>query len=138
MAEKELTGQAAKTVWDWIIGEGIEPHVNIIRPIVAGGDVAVVVFNVLPELQDSARALGWDGQAPAFRLSSGMRRRFADGLEGMGDVLAATWLRANRKGRIFVMVESATFLVNFDPVSKTYAIEPGSNDPSTDREKERR
>src|SRR5882724_161017 len=108
-----ITGAAAQAIYDHLLSEGIKPHAEIFEPIIMGGDVAVVMFNPGADALELAPRLGWDGKAPAFRMPSGARKRYANLIEMTGDAVSAKWLRAHRRGRIFVMTERATFLVNY-------------------------
>jgi DNA primase len=128
MAEKKrfITGTAAQAVYDYMLNEGIKPHAKTLAPIISAGDIGVVLVDPSAEAKRAALTWGWDGTAKVFRMTSGARKRMAKRMEEMGDMVAASWFSAKRNGRIFVLFEQATFLVNFD--ANGYGLEPGSND----------
>ncbi len=125
------TPQEVKEALDRLLREGIKPHAEQIAAIGLAGWIAVVVYDLAPdpETQAFARAMGWDGRTPVFRMSAAVRRRLA-----RSDTVTAAWL--SRKpdpdpsrtiARIFVRTGLANFLVNFGP-QRGYYFEPGSLD----------
>ncbi len=112
---------------DRILAEGIKANVKTIAPIIEAGDVAVVVFEPDMAVGNLAVYLGWNGRAPAFRLSEQRCEAWAHASEGHGDRVTARWLRAKRFGRILVLAQDGSLLVN---LSETlgYSLEPGSSD----------
>jgi hypothetical protein len=111
---------------DAILAAAIKPHAESIVPIVLSADVAVVVHDAHPDVAEHARSLGWDGTAPVFRLEDRTLIQLAAILGQNGDEISRDWFLTPRIGRIYVLFERRTFLVNFDP-ARGYSIEPGSD-----------
>jgi hypothetical protein len=121
-----VRGEAARAVWKRIHRDALAPNAEAIARIVLGGDIAVVVHNARPEMLDMARDIGWDGEASVFRMSNVMRKRFARVLKNQGDRVAHDWLMRKSKCRVFLIIELANFLMNFDGCD--WSVEPGSTD----------
>lgn len=100
------------------------PNAEAIAPIIERGDIAGVVFN--PTDPDLARSWGWDGATPVFRISSGVRKRVVRRFREMGDKVSERWFDGKRNGRVFVLFEAGSFLVNI--TDEEWGIEPGSLD----------
>ncbi len=117
----------ASELYKRILAEGIKANAKTIAPVISAGDVAVVVFEPTMAVASLALRLGWNGQAPAFRLSEESCAGWAHSLETLGDRVTARWLRAKRFGRILVLAQDGSLLVN---LSETlgYSLEPGSSD----------
>jgi hypothetical protein len=109
---------------DRILNEGIKPQGETLAPIIAKGDVAVIVFEPSPETVGALKMLGWDGETGAFRLSNSKRKQIAASSEQRGDWVTAKWLRSSKRGRIFVFAQRGTLLVNL--TDEGYSLEPGS------------
>lgn len=76
---------------------------------------------------EAARDVGWDGEHHVFLLADEHRERIAVGCDEAGDVVTARWMRDRaREGRVFVMMHSATLLMNIGPDG--FSLEPGSTD----------
>jgi len=125
MTSKQLTGASAKAVWDWVINDGIRPHLTEIKRIVADGRIAVVVFELHVSVKDSARNLGYDGVRPVFPMAAGVKREFAAALREQGDLVSAAWLEKRATNRVFAMVELGTYLLNLGE-GDSLTVEPGS------------
>jgi hypothetical protein len=80
---------------DRILNEGIKPQGETLAPIIAKGDVAVIVFEPSPETVGALKMLGWDGETGAFRLSNSKRKQIAASSEQRGDWVTAKWLRSS-------------------------------------------
>jgi len=104
------------------------PHADLLARIIADENrVAVVVFEVDPELHDDVRNIGWDGQSVVFAMPDDIRKRFARGLGRRGDVAAERWLTTRREGRIFLFNGRGTACLNFK-AGEGYSVEPGTSD----------
>ena len=100
--DAEPDEQILKDIWPKISGQVLKPNVHKLGRIFYNGDVACVVFELLDQGNAAARALGWDGESPVFRMSNKRRNRFANALEqDFGDGAAARWLRQRRRGANF-------------------------------------
>lgn len=133
MTSKQLTGASAAAVWDWVLNDGIRPHLNEVKRIVQDGRIAVVLFEIHESCVEGARNLGYDGKRPVFPMDAGVRRQFIAALRDVGDTVAADWAEKRAQNRIFMMVEMGTFLVNLGE-GDTLTIEPGSLNFKADEE----
>lgn len=116
---------ATKKFFANLLANVIEPNAERIATIVATGDVAVALHALLPDGEEIARALGWDGGAPVFKMSDTARDQMIAVADGNGERLTARWLRGRRVGRIFVVTgPGGHMLVNVE--DREYTIEPGS------------
>ena len=111
-----------------ILDEGIKPYTEELAPIIADGDVAIVVFEPADDVKPALRAAGWDGRAHVLRMPNGYRKRLARS----SDAVTRAWLTRSASvsgsaGRIFLFVQRGTLLVNFSP-ERGYSLEPGSTD----------
>jgi hypothetical protein len=118
--------KASAKVLDAIFTHGIKPHADAIAEVVESGDIAIVVHRLRPDVERNARALGWDGVSPVFRMTESTRARMIASSEAIADTVTARWLRAKRTGRVFVLSGVGSLLVNVD--EDGFSIEPGSTD----------
>lgn len=110
--------------FETLLDECVRPHRDAVADIIHGDGIAVVLFRASPRVQQGARAMGWDGEAPVFRLSDEAREKIAASSDAAGDAVTARWMRDSRSGRIFAIAhDGATWLLNFDPDSG-YSLEP--------------
>ena len=112
-----------------IFNEGIVANAEAIAPIIERNGVAAVMFEVEPEDWDVPRNFGWDGESNVWEIPGSVIKAFARQMREFcpDDKVTPQWLEDNRPGRIFFIVHSGTFLVDFDPESG-YSFEPGSVD----------
>jgi hypothetical protein len=118
---------------DRLLNEGIKPHADTLAEISAAGEIAIVVYDLAaddPQVQEAARAAGWDGSTAAFPMARDYRAQLATN----GDAVTAAWLLQEpsadperRVGRVFVFTGHGTLLVNFTP-GRGWSFEPGSLD----------
>jgi hypothetical protein len=104
----------------------IVPHGAAIARWGMRGDVAVVVHAPDEEMRELAIFLGWDQQAPVFRMSNAKRKVFADNIEKAGDTNTARWLRReDQRGnfRTLATAGPATLALNFRR-GRGWAVEP--------------
>jgi len=115
---------------DRIINNAIKPNAEEIASIFIRDDIACVVYDLDPECRNVAKALGWDGKTPVFKIPKSVRKTFAHNLRVScpDDKVTPRWLEGNRPGRIFLMVHTGTLLMNYEP-EVGYTLEPGSTDP---------
>jgi hypothetical protein len=115
----------------WVIQE-VQPHAARIARAHDDGQVALVVLEVHPAAAEAARALGWQGgrceylplnRSRAERLALALSPREQRGRPEAEHTSA--WLRGRRRGRVFVMVESALIALNYRAPSE-FTIEPGT------------
>ena len=92
---------------------GIAPHAEAIARITDAGDVAVVTYKLTPRSEEAARAAGWNGVAPVFRMGSAYRKRLIKACAVNTDHRTASWLRGKRAGRVFVIHGDETLLVKY-------------------------
>lgn len=115
-----------KAYFETLLDECVRPHRDAVADIIHEDGIAVVLFRASPRAQQGARAMGWDGEAPVFRLSDEAREKIAAGSEAAGDAVTANWMRASRPGRIFVIAHDAgTWLLNFSP-EDGFTLEPNA------------
>jgi len=115
--------------FETLLDECVRPHRDAVAEIIQGDGIAAVLFRASPRVQQAARAMGWDGAAPVFRLSDDVRAKIAAGSEAAGDAVTASWMRAVRPGRIFVIAhDGGTWLLNFSPETG-YSLEPNEFRP---------
>jgi len=112
-----------------LIDEAIAPNADEIARIVAYRDVALVFYDVHPEMQEAARAIGWNGdRLQVKRLSEKQSEKIASSLKATSPSdPAAQWLKSRREGRIFVVAEAGTLCLNISP-EEGYYFEPGTLD----------
>ena len=94
----------------------IAPNGEAIARYGMRGEVTVLVQAPDDEMKQLATFLGWDGNAPLFRLSNAKRKSFADRVENIGDPNTARWLRReDQRGdfRLFVISGPATLALDF-------------------------
>lgn len=109
-----------------LLDEGIKPHATTIAGIVSSGDIAGVVFDLHPDLHNDAKSWGWNGADPVFRVSNRLRKIAAQNFKAQGDAASERWFASDRRGRIFVLVQRGTLLLNYEQ-GKGYCLEPGSS-----------
>jgi hypothetical protein len=81
-------------------------------------------------VKEGARVWGWEGgRIEIARLTHTEAGRVADNLErsNPGDVAAISWFRRHSEGRLFLLVQAATFCLDFEP-GKGFSIAPGTTD----------
>ncbi len=120
----QLDPTQQQAYFETLLDECVRPHRDAVADIIHEDGIAVVLFRASPRVQQGARAMGWDGEAPVFKLSDEAREKMAAGSEAAGDAVTARWMRASRSGRIFVIAhDGVTWLLNFDP-DTGYSLEP--------------
>lgn len=120
----QLDPTQQQAYFETLLDECVRPNRDAVADIIHGDGIAVVLFRASPRVQQGARAMGWDGEAPVFRLADEAREKMAAGSEAAGDAVTARWMRASRSGRIFVIAhDGVTWLLNFDP-DNGYSLEP--------------
>ena len=117
--------------------EAILPNVEALARIFVERDVALIFYEIGgPDpvtdrtVKEGARALGWGGGSVEIaRLTHAQAGKMADEIErsNPGDVAAISWFRRHSEGRLFVLVQAATFCVDFEP-GKGFSIAPGTTD----------
>src|SRR5512138_998018 len=100
-----------------IVNQGVRPHAPRVAEIGFSGDVAVVLFEPGEDARATARAIGWDGTGPVFRLPEEGRTLLA-GPGTAAETRMAKWLRrkldpAVPVARVLVLTGDRTLLVNY-------------------------
>lgn len=119
------TDARSKLAADRILELGIKAHAELLVPILVTDAIAVAVFEPSPQIRQVATTLGWDGEAPVFRMSRAVQKMAARSFADDGDHVSARWHAAKRPGRILMLVHSGTILINFTD-EDGYRVEPGS------------
>jgi len=136
-AAKNTQHEQPVQLLDRVHAEAIMPNVDALAQICVERDVALVFYEIGGRdpvtdrtAKEGARALGWGGgRVEIGRLTHTQAGKMADEIErsNPGDVAAISWFRRHSEGRLFVLVQAATFCVDFDP-GKGFSIAPGTTD----------
>ena len=104
---------------------GLRPHLRRIKQIEAGGRLPVAVFEPPLEIRPLILQMGWNGVDHVFGMPSAIRWAFAASL--LHDPVGKAWVESSRHGRILVMAQGGTLLINISGKGE-FSIEPGSLD----------
>lgn len=134
-AEKNTPHEQRVQLLDRVHAEAIMPNAEAIAQIFVERDVALVFYEIggpAPvtdrSAKEGARALGWgEGRVEIGRLTHAQAGKIADEIERStpGDVAAISWFRRHSEGRLFILVQAATFCIDFEP-GKGFSIAPGT------------
>lgn len=107
-----------------LMEHAIKPNAEAIARIVLAGAVALVAYKPDPKW---CKTLGLEpNTSVAVAVLPGPMRK---AMIKNGDSVTSRWLRGGRTGRIFVVWNVGTLLVNFD--GREFSLEPGSTDGET-------
>ena len=103
---------------------GLRPYLLWIKKIEARGRLPVAVFEPIHEIRPLILQMGWNGVDPVFGMLHAVRWAFAAAMTH--DPVGKAWMESSRHGRILVMAQGGTLLINC--VKGEFSIEPGSLD----------
>ena len=104
---------------------GLRPHLRRIKQIEARGRLPVAVFEPPRKIRPLILQMGWNGGDHVFGMPSAIRWAFAASL--LHDPVGKAWVESSRHGRILVMAQGGTLLINISGKGE-FSIEPGSLD----------
>jgi hypothetical protein len=102
-----------------LLDEGLLFHAESLAGM--RGEIAAFVFEPEHQARQAARALGWDGKRPLFKLGTAHKKALA-----RADHVTKTWVETpHTDTKVLVIAHSGTLLLNFTP-ELGWHLEPGS------------
>jgi len=112
---KEGSIAQPETIFDreGFLAEEVFPHGDLLERIFLRQGVAVVAYKPRRRGLETLRALGWDGSAGVFELSSAHVLSASRAYAAAGDTRAAQWLTTPRQGRICFACSGRAEFINY-------------------------
>lgn len=129
MTEKDKNAELT----EHLLNQGLRPQAPQLAGIGFSGGIAVVVFEAGEGAREMARAIGWDGASPIFRLSEDGQKALASTPIGQ-EPRTTAWLHrkfepAQPVAKVLVVTGDRFLLVNFS-LAQGWYVEPGPAKPA--------